>query len=68
MTKIEIIHDSDVAYGIPDGTIISAEKLLKDFRDSDDCDDSLYDYLCRIPIPAAVDIIAEKWGLEYKYV
>ena len=42
--------------------------LFKDFRESNDCDDSLFNYLCRIPIPHAVDMIAEKWGLDYKFV
>lgn len=68
MGKIKIIHDKDGGYGYPIGTILSVEELFKDFRESDDCDDSLYNYLCRIPIPAAVDIIAEKWGISYKYV
>jgi len=68
MGKIKILKDVGGDYGYPIGTILSVDELFKDFRDSDDCDDSLYDYLCRIPIPHAVDVIAEKWGLDYKFV
>ena len=68
MGKIKISRDSDGAYGYPVGTILSVEELFKDFRESNDCDDNLYDYLCGIPIPYAVDVIAEKWGLDYKFV
>lgn len=68
MGKIKILRDADGGYGYPIGTILSVEELFKDFRGSDDCDDKLYDYLCRIPIPHAVDMIAEKWGLDYESV
>lgn len=68
MGKIKIIHDPDGDYGYPAGTILPIEELFKDFRESDDCDDSLYNYLCGIPIPYAVDMIADKWGLDYKFV
>ena len=68
MCKIKILGDVDGGYGYPVGTTLSIEELFKDFREYDDCDDSLYNYLCRIPIPYAVDMIAEKWGLEYKFV
>lgn len=68
MGKIKILGDADGGYGYPIGTILSIEELFKDFRESDDCNDKLYDYLCRISIPFAVDIIAEKWGLDYEFV
>ena len=68
MGKIKILRDADRGYGYPIGTILSVEELFKDFRESDDCDDSLYSYLCGIPIPYAVDVIAEKCGLDYKFV
>ena len=68
MGKIEIIYDSDCAYGYPKGTILTIEQLFEDYRASDDCDESLYDYLCRIPIPCAVDEIATDWGFDYKFV
>ena len=68
MGKIKILGDIDGGYGYPIGTILSVEELFKDFRESGDCDDKLYDYLCRIPIPHAVDMIAEKWGLDYEFV
>ena len=68
MGKIKILSDADGDYGYPVGTILSIEELFKDFRESDDCDDSLYRYLCGIPIPHAVDMIAEKWGLNYEFV
>lgn len=68
MCKIKILSDMAGAYGYPVGTILSVEELFKDFRESGDCDDSLYGYLCGIPIPCAVDTIAEEWGLEYKFV
>ena len=68
MGKIKILGDADGGYGYPVGTIIPIEELFKDFRKSNDCDDKLYNYLCRIPIPHAVDMIAEKWGLDYELV
>lgn len=68
MGKIKILSDSDGAYGYPVGTILSVEELFKDFRGSYDCNDKLYNYLCRIPIPHAVDMIAEKWNLDYEFV
>ena len=68
MGKIKILRDADGGYGYPVGTTLSVEELFKDFRESDDCDGSLYSYLCGIPIPHAVDMIAEKWGLDYKFV
>ena len=68
METIEILRDADGAYGYPAGTRLSVEELFRDFKNSDECNDSLYDYLCRIPIPAAVDLIADKWGLDYKFV
>lgn len=68
MGKIKILNDDDGEYGYPAGTIVDIYDLFRDFRKSNDCDDSIYNYLCRIPIPAAVDIIAEKWGISYKYV
>lgn len=68
MGKIKILRDADGAYGYPVGTILSIKELFECFCESDDCDDNLYDYLCRIPIPHAVDMIAEKWGLDYTFV
>jgi len=68
MGKIKILGDADGGYGYPVGTILSIEELFKDFRESNDCDDKLYDYICRIPILHAVDMIAEKWGLDYEFV
>jgi len=68
MGQIQILHDRDGAYGYPVGAKMSVDALFEDFRISEDCDDELYAYLCRIPIPAAVDYIAEAWGIEYKYV
>ena len=68
MSKIKILHDNDGEYGYPVGVELSTEELLEDFRNSDICSDELYKYLCGIPIPAAVDQIAEMWGLEYVYV
>ena len=68
MGTIEILHDADGAYGYPVGTRLSVEELFRDFKNSDECNDSFYNFLCRIPIPAAVDCIAEKWNLDYKFV
>lgn len=68
MVKIKILGDADGGYGYPVGKILSVEELFNGFRESDDCDDKLYGYLCGIPIPHAVDMIAEKWGLDYKFV
>lgn len=68
MGKIKILRDEDGDYGYPVGTILSVEELFKDFRESNECDENMYNYLCGIPIPHAVDIIAEIWGLDYKLV
>ena len=68
MSKIKILHDNDGAYGYPVGTIIDIYDLFTDFHKSDDCDASLWNYITGIPIPAAVDLIAEKWGLDYEFV
>lgn len=68
MGNIKILNDADGDYGYPVGTILPIDKLFKDFRDSNDCNDEFYKYLCGIPIPHAVDAIAEKWGLDYKFV
>lgn len=68
MGKIKILGDADGAYGYPVGTILSIEELFKDFRESNECTEDLYDYLCGIPIPYAVDTIAEELGLEYEFV
>ena len=68
MGKIRILRDADGGYGYPVGTILSIEELFNDFRESDDCDDKLYGYLCGIPIPHAVDMIATTWGFDYKFV
>ena len=68
MGKIKILGDVDGYYGYPVETILPGEEVFEDFRESDDRDDSLYNYLCGIPIPYAVDMIAEKWGLDYKFV
>ena len=42
MGKIKILGDIDGCYGYPVGTTLSIEELFKDFRESNDCDDSLY--------------------------
>lgn len=68
MEKIKILNDQDGDYGYHIGTIISVDELFKDFRNSQDCTDSLYDDLCKIPIPYAVDEIAARWGLDYEFV
>lgn len=68
MGKIKILNDADGGYGYPVGTILSIDKLFKDFRKSNDCNDKLYCYLCGIPTLYAVDAIAEKWGLDYEFV
>jgi len=31
-------------------------------------DDSLKDWISRIPIPSAVHFIADAWGIDYKFV
>ena len=68
MGHIKILSDTDGGYGYLVGEVIDINQLFKDFKESDDCDDKLYEYLCRIPIPYAVDMIAEKWGLDYAFV
>lgn len=68
MGAIKILQDMDGGYVYPVGTTISVDELFSDFRKSNDCTDGLYEYLCRIPIPEAVDMIAEMWGLDYEFV
>ena len=68
MGKIRILHDYDGEYGFPVGTILYIDDLFLRFRHSIECTDDLYQYLCRIPIPAAVDEIAKLWRFDYEFV
>ena len=68
MGKIKILHDDDGEYGYPVGLALSVDELLEDFHNSDDCDEKLWEYLCRIPIPYAVYEIARIWGFDYVFL
>lgn len=68
MSKIKILHDDDGEYGFPVGTELTIEELFDDFRYSNECTEDLYNYLCRIPIPAAVEEIAKLWRFDYEFV
>jgi hypothetical protein len=66
-TKIQITNDGGHVY--QDGTIISVEQLFRDYRDTlTEANMSTYHWLCRIPIPSAVDFIAKAWGFDYKII
>ena len=68
MAKIKITHDDDGEYGFPVGTELTVDELFNHFRYSGECTEELYEYLCRIPIPAAVDLISEKWRFDCKFI
>lgn len=67
MGKIQITNDPEKVY--PDGTILTVDKLFRDYKETlTDANMSTYHWLCRIPIPSAIDFIAKAWGFDYKFV
>ncbi len=67
MGKIQITNDSGQVY--PDGTIISVDQLFRDYKGTlTEKNMSTYHWLCRIPIPSAIDFIAKAWGFDYNFV
>ena len=65
MGKLKIISDKSGTYEA--GCIITQMDFLsKYFRTFPN--DSYCAYYERIPMPSAIDMIAEKLGIEYKYV
>lgn len=47
--------------------IISVEQLINDYCECTD-DQDLVAFLWRIPIPSAIDFIADAWGIQYEFV
>lgn len=71
MGKIYVINDKTKVRKI--GDIIEVQDFIEEYLDSIVEDSSLKawlcrTWLCRIPIPAAVDYIANEWGITYKFV
>jgi len=65
MGKIKITSDK---YGVfkSDTTMDVMDFMSQYFKETKD--KALVDWLQRIPIPSAVDYIAQEWGLTYKFV
>ena len=65
MGKIKITSDK---YGVfkSDTTMDIMDFVRQYFNEIED--KSLVDWLQRIPIPSAVDYIAQEWGLTYRFV
>ena len=65
MGKIKITSDK---YGVfkSDTTMDIMDFMTQYFNEMED--KSLVDWLQRIPIPSAVDYIAQEWGLTYRFV
>ena len=65
MGKIKITTDK---YGVfKSDTVMNVMDFMSQyFKETED--KSLVDWLQRIPIPSAVDYIAQEWGLTYRFV
>lgn len=57
---------SDVGHVYESGSVIGADKLLKDFCEVN-TDNAFSDWLNSIPVPAAVDFMAKAWGIDYEF-
>ncbi len=66
MGKIKILSDDGGVYEA--GQVVSVKDLIQSFCGCLHYGKDLIDYVCRIPIPSAVALIAEKWGLRYEFV
>lgn len=65
MGKIKILSDRDGVYEV--GSVVNVMDLIRSWMDC--CtDDSLKGWISRIPMPSAVQFIADAWGIDYKYV
>lgn len=65
MGKIKILSDRDGVYEI--GSIVNVMDFIQSYIDC--CtDNSTTEWITVIPIPSAVNFIAEAWGIDYKYV
>ena len=65
MGKIKILSDRDGVYEV--GSVVNVLDFISDWMDC--CtDDSLKDWVGRIPIKNAVHFVADAWGIDYKYV
>ena len=64
-TCVEIISDSGYVYEA--GHVITANRLISNYLDCCD-DESLKDWIVRIPIADAIKFIADAWGIEYKFI
>ena len=65
MGKIKIEHDGGGVYQA--GQVLGVDTLIRDYCDCT-TDESLKDWLYRIPIPSAVAFIAAAWGIVYNFV
>jgi len=65
MGNVRILNDNGGVY--EQGSIVDVGQLITDYCDCTD-DQGIIDYLWRIPIPSAIDFIAEAWGIEYEFV
>jgi hypothetical protein len=65
MGKIKITSDK---YGVfKSDTVMNVMDFMSQyFKETED--KALVDWLQRIPIPSAVDYIAQEWGLTYRFV
>lgn len=65
MGKIKILSDRDGVYEV--GSVVDVMSIIRDYLNC--CtDNSLKGWIERIPIPSAVDFIADAWGIEYKFI
>ena len=65
MTKVKITTDKHKVFKT-DTEIDVMDFMRMYFNETED--KSLVSWLQRIPIPSAVDYIAQEWGLTYKYI
>lgn len=65
MTKVKITTDRCKVFKA-DAEIDVMDFMRMYFDEMED--KTLVSWLQRIPIPSAVDYIAQKWGLTYKYI
>ena len=66
MGKIYVINDKTKVR--KHGDIINVMDFIQEYLNSIVEDSSLKAWLCRIPIPDAVDYIAKEWSIDYKFV
>lgn len=65
MGKIEILEDRSGRYKV--GSVVSIMDFISDYLKVSK-DYSFNDYIVGIPMPSAVGCIAEKCGINYKFV